>query len=98
MFQGLGSAFNEVFCFFQTEAGDSADFLDDFDLLVAGGGENDRELGLLFNRSSGGGGRSSRATDEPATAGGGLDLVLVLQIPGQLDGLLEGQAASPIEA
>src|SRR4051812_28403963 len=49
----LGRAFDEVLGFLEAQAGDGADFLNDFDLLVAGGSENDRELGLFFSRSSG---------------------------------------------
>src|SRR5882672_4050918 len=44
----LGRAFDEVLGFLESEAGDGADFLDDFDLLFAGGNQHDRELGLLF--------------------------------------------------
>src|SRR5258708_38760163 len=49
----LRRAFDEVLGFLEAEAGDGADFLDDFDLLLAGGGENDRELGLFFSGSGG---------------------------------------------
>src|SRR6478672_6440891 len=49
----LGSTLDEVLGFLEAEAGDGADFLDDFDLLLAGGGEHDRELGLFLNRSGG---------------------------------------------
>src|SRR5437762_7736433 len=52
---GLGRALDQILGFLEAEAGDGPDFLDHFDLLVAGGGEHDRELGLLFHRSSGGG-------------------------------------------
>src|SRR6185295_12208730 len=51
----LGRAFDEVLGFLEAQAGDGADFLDDFDLLVAGGSEHDRELGLFFSRSGSGG-------------------------------------------
>ena len=57
---GLRSAFDEILGFLEAEARDRADFLDDFDLLVAGGGENDRELRLLFDD---GGRASSRASN-----------------------------------
>src|SRR3954447_2495330 len=49
----LGRAFDEVLGFLEAESGDGADFLDDFDLLLAGSGEHNRELGLFFNWSSG---------------------------------------------
>src|SRR6266404_6350812 len=47
----LGRALDEVLVFLEAEAGDGTDFLDDFDLLLAGGGEHDRELGLFFSGS-----------------------------------------------
>src|SRR6185312_1046632 len=62
----LGRAFDEVLGFLEAQAGDGADFLDDFDLLVAGSGENDREVGLLFSRSS-----SSAATRGTGNRHGG---------------------------
>jgi hypothetical protein len=43
---GLG----EVLGFLQAQAGDGANGLDDFDLLVAGRLQDDGELGLLFDR------------------------------------------------
>ena len=43
---GLG----EVLGFLQAQAGDGADGLDDFDLLLAGRLQDDGELGLLFDR------------------------------------------------
>src|SRR5258708_25020313 len=48
----LGRALDQVLGFLEAEAGDGADFLDDFDLLLAGGGEHAREL-RLFLRASG---------------------------------------------
>src|ERR1700719_1926211 len=54
----LRRALDEVLGFLEAEAGDGADFLDEFDLLLAGGGEDDRELGLFFGGSSGGSGRT----------------------------------------
>src|SRR5579872_1233074 len=49
----LRGAFDQILGFLEAETGDRADFLDDLDLLVAGGRQNNRELGLLFSRSSG---------------------------------------------
>src|ERR1700754_3571115 len=51
---GLG----EVLGFLQAEAGDGADGLDDVDLLVASGLEDDVELGLLFDSGGGRAGSS----------------------------------------
>src|SRR5271166_3917906 len=54
----LRGAFDEVLGLLEAEGGDRADFLDHFDLLVADGGEDHGELGLLLDRS--GCGRSTR--------------------------------------
>src|ERR1700677_3057902 len=54
----LRRALDEVLGFLEAEARDGTDFLDDFDLLFAGGQENDRKLGLFFSRSSSGSGRT----------------------------------------
>src|ERR1700674_1853577 len=50
-FDGLGSAVDEVLGFFQAEARDFADRLDDVDLVAADIGENNGEFRLLFHRS-----------------------------------------------
>src|SRR4029079_16863053 len=57
---GRRSRLHEILRFLEAEARDRADDLDDFDLLLAGGLEGDRELGLLLGRSGGtaGGGSS----------------------------------------
>src|SRR5215470_11078149 len=47
---GLGSAVNEVFRFFQAEARNFANGLNDVDLVAAHVGENNGELCLLFRR------------------------------------------------
>src|SRR5229473_1413287 len=52
-------ALDEILGFLEAKARDGTDFLDDFNLLLARGQEDDRELGLFFNRSSGGSGRTS---------------------------------------
>src|SRR6266404_2809353 len=57
----LRRAFDEVLGLFEAEARDRPDFLDDIDLLVADGRQDDVELGLLGCRCG------SRST---ATAGG----------------------------
>ena len=51
--QGGGSAVNLVLGFLQAEAGQSADNLDDADLVGAGGLQDDVEFGLFFSGSSG---------------------------------------------
>src|SRR5687768_10535189 len=52
------TGFGEVLGFFQAQAGDGTDGLDDLDLLVASGLQDDVELGLLFDRASSGSGRT----------------------------------------
>ena len=47
----LGGAVDEVLGFLEAEAGDFADDLDDVDLLVADGLQDDGELGLLLGRA-----------------------------------------------
>jgi hypothetical protein len=91
---GLGSAFDQVLGFLEAQAGGGADDLDDLDLLVAGGLEDDVEGGLGFFSFAG----AAAAPPPPppaitaTAAGGGLDAVGFLEIGGQIDGLLEGQA------
>ena len=65
---GLRGAFDEVLRFLQAQAGDGADSLDDFDLLLAGGLQDDGEFGLLFDRGSGSG-RSRVPPMKPITFG-----------------------------
>ena len=60
----LRSAVDQSLGLSQTRGGDSADGLDDLDLLVANGGEDDVELVLLFLS------RSSSARAATATAAG----------------------------
>src|SRR5437879_574203 len=62
----LGRALYEVLGFLEAETSDGTDFLNDFDLLLAGGGEHDRELGLFFS-----GGSSSAATSRTGNRNGG---------------------------
>jgi hypothetical protein len=54
----LRRALDEVLGFLQAEARDGPDFLDDFNLLLASGQQDDRELGLFFSRRSSGSGRT----------------------------------------
>src|SRR5579862_1496597 len=67
---GLRRAFDEVLGLFQAEGGDGAHFLDDFDLLVAGRGENDRELGLFLYRSRRAGAASAWGRSDRHSGGG----------------------------
>src|SRR6187431_2954999 len=52
LFDRLGSAFDQVLGFLETQSGDLADGLDDVDLVGTTVGENDGELRLLFDSSS----------------------------------------------
>src|SRR5205085_210299 len=68
----LGGALHQVLGFLEAQARGGADFLDDLDLLVAGGLQNHVEGGLGFFNDSGG--RGGCATTATTTAtGGGLD-------------------------
>jgi len=51
-FNGLRSAVNQVLGFFQAQTGDSTYNLDHVNLVVASGGQDYVELGLLFSGSS----------------------------------------------
>jgi len=50
----LGGALDQVLGLLEAEAGQCADFLDHLDLLLAGRGENNGELGLFLYRCGGG--------------------------------------------
>src|SRR5690242_964920 len=71
----LRRALDQVLGLLEAEAGDRADLLDDVDLLVAGGGQDDVELGLLGGRSGGGGARRGGDGDRR----GGRDAPLLLE-------------------
>src|SRR5208283_1677650 len=88
----LRRAFDEVLGFLEAKAGDGADFLDDLNLLVSGGGQDDVELGLLLDRS-GGGARSRRDGDR----GGGRDAPLLFEELGELGGFQHGQRREVID-
>src|SRR5207249_2413040 len=62
-FHILRRALDEILGFLEAKAGDGADFLDHFDLLLARLGENNRELGLLLDWSRRSGPRGSSHRD-----------------------------------
>ena len=62
---GLGRALDQVLGFLEAEAGDRPDFLDHVDLLLAGRGQDDVELGLLGGRRRGGGRPRQRPRPAP---------------------------------
>ena len=65
---GLRRALDEILGLLQAEARDGADLLDDLDLLVADGGEDDRELGLLLDRAAAAAAPGAAATATAAAA------------------------------
>ena len=70
-----------------------ADFLDDLDLLVAGGGEHDRELGLLLGR----GRRGGRGTGRDRNRGGGGNAPLLFEQLGEFRRLEHGEAGEVVD-
>ena len=89
----LRSAVNESLRLSQAEVGDGADSLDDLDLLVANGGEDDVELILLFlgrgSARSGGGSNGDRS--------GGFDVELLFEGLDELGELDEGHFTESFE-
>src|SRR5699024_5957395 len=92
---GLGSSVDEVLGFLESEGGESTNFLDDGNLLLAGRFEDDVECGLLFSsgfsatsgsRSSGNGGRS-----------GSLDVELFFELLDELGQFDEGELLESLE-
>ena len=70
---GLGGAFDQVLGFLEAQAGGGADDLDDLDLLVAGGLEDDVEGGLLlFLLGRGRGAAAATAPSSPPPAAGSI--------------------------
>src|SRR5208282_316104 len=92
---GLRRAFDEVLGLLQAERGDRADFLDDLDLLVADGGENDGELGLLLDRGGGGGAGCGSGGDR--NRGGGRDAPLDFEELGEISGFENGQGGELVD-
>src|SRR4051794_17009006 len=76
----LRRGLDEVLGFLQAEAGHGADFLDHLDLLVADGGENDGELGLLL-RDRGGCATASTRRSGHRPGRGGRNAPLFLEQP-----------------
>src|SRR5690606_34580483 len=74
----LRCAFNQILGFLEAQAGRGTDFLDDLDLLVARGLEDDVEGRLLFRRLSSATAGATRHHHDTAT-GGGLDAVGFLE-------------------
>src|SRR6266511_2224461 len=90
----LGRGVDQVLGLLETEAGEGADLLDHLDLLVAGGGQDDVELGLLLGllRRGGGGGRAG-----DGHRGGGRDIECLLELLHELRQLQEGHLLEGVE-
>ena len=89
----LRSAVDESLGLSQAQVGDSADGLDDLDLLVANGGEDDVELVLLFLSSS----ASSRSGGNSGARGRSLDVELLLEGLDELGELNQGHLTESFE-
>src|SRR3569832_553610 len=74
---GLGGAFDQRLGLAEAQTGDSTDFLENVDLVVAEGSENDVDLGLLF--SGGGRSRSSTTGGRDGDRSGGGDAPLLFE-------------------
>src|SRR5262249_57593490 len=83
-----GRALDEVVGLLEAEAGDLAHRLDDVDLLVASGGQDDGELVLGFRRSGTGSGARSGGNRDRS---GGADAPLLLKKLAELSGLEDRQ-------
>src|SRR6266536_2595222 len=88
----LGRRVDQVLGLLQAEAGERADLLDDLDLLVAGRGQDDVELGLLLLLGRGGGGGGGTGRDGDRGCRGHAEGVLEL-----LDEVRELQKGHPLE-
>ena len=90
----LRSAVDQSLGLSQTQGGDSADGLDDLDLLVANGGEDDVELVLLFlSRSS-----SARSGNGDSSRSGSLDVELLFESLDELGELNRGSSHRKLRA
>src|SRR5439155_17322709 len=90
----LRGPFDQVLGFLETQTGDLADHLDDFDLVGPEALEDDRELGLLGGLGRLAAARAAAAGSDDHAARGGLDLVNLLEISAQLDRLRDGQSGN----
>src|SRR5690349_1829658 len=93
---GLGGAVDEVLGLLEAEARERADLLDDLDLLVAGGGENDVERVLLL-LLDGGSAATGSAGGRNGDRGGGGDLEGLLELLHELRELDEGHLLESVK-
>src|SRR6516225_5208122 len=95
--QRLGRAVHQVLGLLQAEAGQGADFLDDLDLLVARGLEDDVELVLLLGLGLGGCGAAARGRGGHRDRGRGLDVEGLLELLDEVRQLKEGHLLEGVE-
>ena len=74
-FDGLRSSFNEVFSFFEAEAGDSTDFFNDANFVRACFLEDNIKRGLLFSNRSSSSTCTSSCNSGNGSSGGNAPLV-----------------------
>src|SRR5690606_6268799 len=91
---GLGSTFNQGLGFAEAEAGDATDFLDDVDLVVAEGGEDHVEFGLLFSGRSGTASSTASSGNGDGSSSG--NAPLLFEHLGELGSLQDGQGGQVI--
>src|SRR5690349_14383617 len=95
--QRLGRAVHQVLGLLQAEAGQGADFLDDLDLLVARGLEDDVELVLLLGLGLGGGRAAAGCRRGHRDRGRGLDVEGVLELLDEVRQLEERHLLEGVE-
>src|SRR5579875_425668 len=87
----LRRALDQILGLLQAETGNGANLFDDLDLLLAGAGEHDRKLGLLFRRRRRAAGRG-RGARRHRDRGSRRDSPFLFQHLGQVRRLEDGQA------
>src|SRR3954464_14521295 len=93
----LRGAVHQVLGLLETEAGERAHLLDDLDLLVAGGLEDDVELVLLLGGSLAGRTRGREPARRDRDGGGGGDVEGVLELLHEVAELEEGHLLERVE-
>src|SRR5689334_11480540 len=93
---GLGRAVDEILGLLEAQARHFAHGLDGVHLVLAGGGEDHGELGLLFGRGTTGGGATGRGGGD-GDGGGGGNAELLFHVLDELRQLEDGHAADLLE-
>src|SRR5690348_14517354 len=89
LFDRLRRALDKVFGLFQAQPSQRTHLFNDLDLLVAGAGENDCELGLLLSRSSAT--TSSTTTGSNRNSSSSRNAPLLFEHLGEIGRLEDGQ-------